>query len=90
MISEIGSKYKETRATLMERIRQGAIDILEAKATNHSCYFCLRSIDGKMIILVSGEKIHGQESESKYFIDDICYRNSKRFVNYNGILVSLS
>ena len=90
MISEIGSKYKETKATLMELIRKGAIGTLESKATNHSCYFCLRSIDGKMIVLVDREKIRGQESKSKYFIDDICYRNSKRFVDYNGFMISLS
>lgn len=45
----IGSKYEETRAMLIEGIRDGTISGIEKVAEQHSCYFCLMPIEGTMM-----------------------------------------
>ncbi len=73
----IGSKYEETKSDLMKKIREETISVLEAEAIGHACYFCLKSIEGKMRILVDKYEVGGKEAESKYFIDNVCYQESK-------------
>lgn len=76
----IGIKYKETKARLREKIRDGtirvlegddAISVLESKIGNHvlACYFCGKHIDGKVRLLI--------KSLTYYPIDTNCYADAK-------------
>ena len=91
---KIGSKYKEKKSELRERIRKNKIKEVEIETGNFpehfGCYFCGAHIDGKVHILVDEYKIKEYESESLFFIDDICYRQAKIFFYYNEIPFSLN
>ena len=36
----IGSRYKEVRSGLINKIKNNEISILESESKNHVCYFC--------------------------------------------------
>ena len=75
---EIGSKYKKTKNKLRERIRKEEIDIFESEAKNHMCYFCKHRIIGDMYVLIDQKEINDIEIETKYFLDEYCFENSKQ------------
>jgi hypothetical protein len=80
-----GIKYLETRAMLIERIRDENISVLEQEAENHACYFCTKRIRGKMMVLSDSETINRRVHETKYYIDINCYEEAKQppdFRNY--------
>ena len=73
----IGSRYQENKANLKDRIREGNIEVLEAEPSFHVCYFCCRLIREKMFVLVNHPEVFGRESETKYFLDEFCFEDSK-------------
>ena len=89
MKSKISSKYYETKERLWEKIRNKTdleIKLVEENR-NYVCYFCLSPIKGKTWKLK--EKIK-DGVEVEYCLDNNCYQNSKRFVYYKGIPLSLN
>ena len=85
----IDSSYFETRTRLRERIRNGNnLEIkLKYPSKPYICYFCLNPIKGNVWVLK--EKL-GEDIEARYYLDDKCYQNSKRFIYYEGIPLSLN
>ncbi|HJX05726.1 MAG TPA: hypothetical protein VJ461_03380 [Candidatus Nanoarchaeia archaeon] len=73
-----GIKYLETRAMLIESIRDESTSVLEQEAEDHACYFCNKRIHGKMMILSEKEIIGKRESETNYFIHPDCYEEAKQ------------
>ena len=92
MTVKIGSKYLETKAMFRERIRKGNINSsVELESGNldedHSCYFCSRTIKGKLWRLI--DKIN-ENGDFKVYIDDRCYNRAKIFFYYDEIPFSFS
>ena len=56
-----GIKYFETKASLIEKIRDNDISVLEQEAEDHACYFCTKRIQGKMMVLSENEIINRRE-----------------------------
>ena len=85
----IGSSYFETRERLREKIRIGNDLEIKLKHPNkpYICYFCLSPIKGNVWVLK--EELE-EDIEARYYLDDKCYKNSKRFVYYRGMPFSLS
>jgi len=87
----IGAKREKTVADLRERVRDGAIKVLEGDPDKkYTCYFCNISIDGKVRLLVDETPFMGKESVTRYSCCESCYSRAKQFVYYRGIPFSLS
>lgn len=69
----IASRYFERRAELKQRLRNETIDVLLTNPTYHTCYFCLKKIDGTMALLLDGD----DKIEARYSLDMSCYSGSK-------------
>ena len=69
----ISSRYFERRAELKQRLRNGTIDVLLINPTNHACYFCLKKIDGTMVLLLDRD----DKIEARYSLHMSCYSSSK-------------
>jgi len=69
----IGSKYQENKKSLINKIRNSSIKVLEGEAKNHLCYFCGKQIFGKMNILIDYEKINERDFVQRYFLHKDCY-----------------
>ena len=88
---EIGSKYEGKKAELRRRIREKTIDaLLFPEAEFHACYFCCQRIEGKAWELIDFQKIDGVEVESKYFLDDHCFREAGRNFYIDKYPISLN
>ena len=79
---EIGSKYKKTKTDLMERIRKSEIEVFKGESIDHMCYFCKRRIFEDMYVLMDRKSINNIEIETKYFLDESCYENSKNVYHW--------
>ena len=74
------NKYEKTRESLIEKIRNNLIKVIEKKdfnskfKSNFECYFCRKKIKGKIRILVYGDSKGGT---NYYPIDSQCYAKAK-------------
>lgn len=86
MAINISSKYEETKARLIKKLRQGSIKadeaIAEDYAEDHICYFCVNRINGGMRVLKESRLINGNFAEQKYYLHKSCYE----FARSPGIL----
>ena len=86
---EIGSKYRENKSMLVERINDPEntdLLIIQGVAQNHRCYFCHRSIPegDKMFEMTHYQSIGGRDVESIYYIDEICMGLAQSVNNKNS------
>ncbi|MEM7819326.1 MAG: hypothetical protein QXD48_00675 [Candidatus Aenigmatarchaeota archaeon] len=66
----IGSKYIETKNKLINKLMNGYLNYLEDDAIFHVCYFCKKSINGKMKILID---VESNSIKEVYFLDNVCF-----------------
>ena len=74
IMAYIGSKYKDNKSELKQKISGKKIFVLEDIAKNNACYFCGKRINGKMKILIDFEITNSYETETEYYLDFKCYR----------------
>ena len=76
-----GIKYLETRAMLIESIRDESTSVLEQEAENQACYFCYERLKGKMMVICETLTINNRLQETheiKYFVSINCYEEAKQ------------
>ena len=75
-----GTNYIDPRESLLEKIRDGTVSVLEKDAENNqACYFCYDRLKGKMIVIYETRTINNRLHESKYYVGMNCYEEAKQF-----------
>ena len=67
----IGSRYKHTRADLIQRLRNGSVTLLAIPHEHGTCYFCSSSTN-PLTILEDLDFIDGNIITRYFAIDDSC------------------
>ena len=76
-----GTNYIDPRESLLEKIRDGTVSVLEKEAENQACYFCYERLKGKMMVICETLTINNRLQETheiKYFVSINCYEEAKQ------------